>query len=182
MQTRCIVKGEAQKSPLFWRFSGGLWFSQDRLFFRNSTRKPLNLINPRFLQTSLVNPLVFTMHVVCTLLIFFRNNLTSRAIYRMGNGPGAKIPEKWEGKWKMAPRLTWPKNGRRNGKNGQNQAKIPFLGPFFRFGGHFLAISGGGPFSIFFPIFPGVLLRARFPFCKWPLQSQLTRQKNNLKK
>ena len=44
VQTRCIVKGEAQKSPLFWRFSGGLWFSQARLFSRNSTRKPLNLI------------------------------------------------------------------------------------------------------------------------------------------
>ena len=37
-------KGEAQKSPIFWRFSGGFWFSQDRLFSRNSTRKPLNLI------------------------------------------------------------------------------------------------------------------------------------------
>ena len=23
VQTRCIVEGEAQKSPLFWRFSGG---------------------------------------------------------------------------------------------------------------------------------------------------------------
>ena len=44
VQTRCIVKGEAQKSPLFWRFSGGFWFSQDRLFSRNSTRNPLNLI------------------------------------------------------------------------------------------------------------------------------------------
>ena len=44
MQTRCIVKGEAQKSPLFWGFSGGFCFSQDRLFSRNSTRKPLNLI------------------------------------------------------------------------------------------------------------------------------------------
>ena len=52
VQTRCIVKGEAQKSPLFWRFSGGLWFSQERLFSRNSTRKPLNLIkSPFFLQT-----------------------------------------------------------------------------------------------------------------------------------
>ena len=37
-------KGEAQRSPLFWRFSGGFWFSQDRLLCRNSTRKPLNLI------------------------------------------------------------------------------------------------------------------------------------------
>ena len=44
VQTRCIVKGEAQKSLLFWRFSGGFWFSQDRLFSRNSTGKPLNLI------------------------------------------------------------------------------------------------------------------------------------------
>ena len=40
-------KNEAQKSPLFWRFSGGLWFSQDRLCSRNSTRKPLNLIKSR---------------------------------------------------------------------------------------------------------------------------------------
>ena len=29
-----------------------------------------------------------------------------------------------------------------------------------------------GPFSIFFPIFPGFLLWPSFPFCKWPLQSQ----------
>ena len=37
---------------------------------RNSTRNPLNLIqNPRFLQTPLVKPLVFTMHLGCTLLI-----------------------------------------------------------------------------------------------------------------
>ena len=27
VQTRCIVKGEAQKSPLFWRFLGALIFS-----------------------------------------------------------------------------------------------------------------------------------------------------------
>ena len=52
VQTRCIVKGEAQKSPLFWRFSGGFWFSQDRLLSRNSTRKPLNLIkSPIFTST-----------------------------------------------------------------------------------------------------------------------------------
>ena len=42
-QTGCIVKGEAQKSPLFRRYPGRFWFSQDRLFSRNSTRKPLNL-------------------------------------------------------------------------------------------------------------------------------------------
>ena len=55
MQTRCIVEGEAQKSPLFWRFSGGFRFFQERLFSRNSTRKPLKF--NRFLQTPLVNPL-----------------------------------------------------------------------------------------------------------------------------
>ena len=32
MQTRCIVKGEGPKSPLFWRFSGSCWFSEERLF------------------------------------------------------------------------------------------------------------------------------------------------------
>ena len=37
VQTRCIVKGEAQKSPLFWRVSGGF-------HCLSSTRKPLNLI------------------------------------------------------------------------------------------------------------------------------------------
>ena len=37
VQTRCIVKGEAQKSPLFWRFSVGFCFSEERLFSKNST-------------------------------------------------------------------------------------------------------------------------------------------------
>ena len=52
MQTRCTVKGEAQKSPLYWQFSGGFWFSEERLFSKNSRRKPLNLINsPIFTNT-----------------------------------------------------------------------------------------------------------------------------------
>ena len=68
VQTRCIVKGEALKSPLFWRFSRGCWFSQDRLFSRNSTRKPLNLIkswiftNTPCKSTCLYNAL--SMHTV----------------------------------------------------------------------------------------------------------------------
>ena len=36
LQTRCIVKGKAQKIPLFWWSSGGFWFSQDRLFSRKT--------------------------------------------------------------------------------------------------------------------------------------------------
>ena len=64
VQTRCIVKGEAQTSPLFWRFS------RERLFSRNSTRKPLNLIkSPTFTNTPCKSTLVFAMHLVCTLLI-----------------------------------------------------------------------------------------------------------------
>ena len=74
VQTGCIVKGEAQKSPLFWRFSGGLWFSQDRLFSRNSTRRPLNLVkSSRFLQTPLVKSTCLynapSMHTVESFLI-----------------------------------------------------------------------------------------------------------------
>ena len=73
----------------------------------------------------------------------------------------------------MAPGLEWPKNGHRNGKNGQKMAKIPFRGPFFHFGGHFSAISSLGPFSISFPFSFPFLCRAGFPFCIWPLQSQV---------
>ena len=45
-QTGCIVNGEAQKSPLFWRFSGGFWLSQERLFSRSASTysKTLNLM------------------------------------------------------------------------------------------------------------------------------------------
>ena len=68
VQTKCIVKGEAQKSPLFWRFSGGFWFSQDRLFSRNSTRKPLKLIkSPIFTNTPCKSSFLYnapSMHTV----------------------------------------------------------------------------------------------------------------------
>ena len=84
MQTRCIVKGEAQKSPLFWRFSGGFWFSQDRLFSRNSTRKPLNLIessiftNAPCKTTCLYNaPSMHTVHISCLKQEFARKRRPS---------------------------------------------------------------------------------------------------------
>ena len=71
VQTRCIVKGEAQKSPLFWQFSGGFWFSEERLFCKNSTRNPLNLIkSPIFTNapcksTCLYNaPSVHTVEII----------------------------------------------------------------------------------------------------------------------
>ena len=70
-------KGEAQKSPLFWRFSGGPWFSQDRLFSRNSTRKPLHLIksaiftNTRGKSTCLYN--APSMHTVGCIAVLFNN-------------------------------------------------------------------------------------------------------------
>ena len=40
-QAGCIVKAEAQKSPLFWRFSVLFLFFEDRLLSRNFTRQPL---------------------------------------------------------------------------------------------------------------------------------------------
>ena len=69
VQTRCIVKGEVQKSPLFWRFSGVFWRPEQCLLSKNFTRNPLNWkkIN---IQTPLVNPLFCAMPLVCTLLIF----------------------------------------------------------------------------------------------------------------
>ena len=76
MQTRCIVKGEAQKSPLFWRFSGGFCFSQDRLFSRNSIRKPLNLVkSPIFTNAPCKTACLYnapSMHTVERFLEVFR--------------------------------------------------------------------------------------------------------------
>ena len=40
VQTRCIVKGEAQKSPLFWRFSGGFDFLRISSSLGIPQRKP----------------------------------------------------------------------------------------------------------------------------------------------
>ena len=65
VQARCIVKGEVKKSPLFWEFSW-VFCSQERLFSRNSARKPLNPIkSPIFTNTP-----CGSMHPVCTLLKF----------------------------------------------------------------------------------------------------------------
>ena len=69
-----IVKGEAQKSPLFWRFSGGFWFSQERLFSRNSTRKPLNLIkSPILTNTPCKSPFLYNAPSVHTVNFKVRN-------------------------------------------------------------------------------------------------------------
>ena len=86
-------------------------------------------------------------------------------------------------KWPYTEGETGPtqksrENGKENGKwpqarNGRKMAaKMRKWSPKWDFGGHFSAISGLGPFSIFFPIFPGFLRRAGFPFCIWPLRSQ----------
>ena len=59
MQTSCIENGEAQKSPLFWRSSGGI-----------PPKKSLKLNKSPIFTNPLVNPLVHAMRLVCTLLIF----------------------------------------------------------------------------------------------------------------
>ena len=58
VQTACIVKGEAQRRPTFWRFSWGFSFSQVRLISRNSSTGPFNLIKSPILEIPLVNLLV----------------------------------------------------------------------------------------------------------------------------
>ena len=40
------IKGEALKSSLFWRFSGGVWFSEERLLSQNSAKSPWNSFGP----------------------------------------------------------------------------------------------------------------------------------------
>ena len=87
-------------------------------------------------------------------------------------GPAQKSEKNGKENGKTAPGLKWPKHGRRNRKNREKMAKIPFFLYFFHFGGHFSAISGRGPFSIFFPIFFGFLRWTGFPFCRWPPRTQ----------
>ena len=55
VRTRCVVKGKAQKSPLFWRFSGVFDFSGSP-DLRNSTRKPLNLVKSRIFTNTPCKP------------------------------------------------------------------------------------------------------------------------------
>ena len=66
-------KRRGSESPLFWRFSGGFWFSQDHLFSKNSTGKPLNLIkSPIFTSTPFESSFLYkapSMHTV----EFYRN-------------------------------------------------------------------------------------------------------------
>ena len=64
-----------------------------------------------------------------------------------GKENGTEMAEKWPPKWENGP------------KNG---IWAIFL-YFFHFGGHFSAISGRGPFSIFFPISPDFFAPDRFP-------------------
>ena len=83
----------------------------------------------------------------------FPNLAIAVAIYRKGSRPDAKIPEKWERKWKMATEM----------ENGPKYEILAIFSPFFPFQRPFFAISGGGPFSIFFPIFRGIFAPDQFP-------------------
>ena len=80
VQTRCIAKGEAQKSPLLWRFSGGFQFSQDRLFSRNSIRKPFKLIkSPIFTNTPCKSTCLYNAPSMHTVDIFIPSGASSIA-------------------------------------------------------------------------------------------------------
>ena len=90
-----LYKARLRQFHFFWRFSGGFWFSQDHLFSRNSTRKPLNLIkSPIFTNTPCKSTCLYnapSMHTVdqilrikscdifgCQIRPFFRFNWISR--------------------------------------------------------------------------------------------------------
>ena len=74
VQTRSIVKGEAQKSPLFWRFSG-FWIFSGSPVLQEFHKKTLKFKKSPIFTTPLVNPPVFTMHLVCTLLSLSLQNI-----------------------------------------------------------------------------------------------------------
>ena len=60
------------ESPMplsFWWFSRGFWCSQERLFFRNHTRKPLNLMKSPIFTNTPCKSTCCTMALVCTLLM-----------------------------------------------------------------------------------------------------------------
>ena len=68
VQTRCIVKGEAQKSPLFWRFSGGFDFLRIACSLGIPQDNPSNLIkSPIFSNTPCKSTCLYnapSMHTV----------------------------------------------------------------------------------------------------------------------
>ena len=65
-----LVKGEAQKNPHFLRFSGVFDFLRSACSLGIPHRNTVQFDkNRRFLQIPLLDPLVLTMHLVCTLLI-----------------------------------------------------------------------------------------------------------------
>ena len=76
-------------------------------------------------------------------------------------GQNPKMGRNWpkNRKWPLGPK--WGKNGPEMAKKWKNDPEFHFFSPFL---GHFFPISGRGPFSIFWPIFPHFWILARFPF------------------
>ena len=106
-----------RKSPLFWRFSGGFWFSQDRLFSRNSTRKPLNLIkSPIFTNAPCKTPFLYnapSMHTVDTPPQIKVSHLSlDPPRRRQGAKEGGGVPAGW---WRVSRHFWVPKTDRATG-------------------------------------------------------------------
>ena len=79
MQTRCIVKGEAQKSPLFWRFSGGFDFLRIACSLRIPQKKPLNLIkSPIFASAPCKTACLYNAPSMHTVDLFLPNRIRIR--------------------------------------------------------------------------------------------------------
>ena len=140
VHTRCIVKGEAQKSPLFWRFSGAFWFSQDCLFSRKSTRKSLNLIkSPIFTNTPCKSTCLYnapSMHTVDHTYPFGwlpaycnRDDFEWSFVVTFMPMPCTRMPFTWDAEEAFQPQ-TWRRPfWKRQGQNSRSVGTAVLLWP-----------------------------------------------------
>ena len=148
MQTRCIVKGEAQRSPLFWRFSG-FFFSQD-----SSLEVP---------QENLERLVILV--VACRK--WFEGGpiwTCPLACYRIGFGASARNQAKKKKNRKIVDfgllRPPLLQNRKNLPKNWTIGSEIGFWGQFSSFSAIFFPFSGGGAWEAEFYIFLFFLVRA----------------------
>ena len=79
-------KWRGSERPLFRRFSGGFWFSQELLFSRNSTGNPLNLIKcPIFTNTPCKSTCLNNAPSLHTVDTCFKGSRTSYEVKMLGN-------------------------------------------------------------------------------------------------
>ena len=174
VQTRCIVEGEAQKSPLSSNFLGGCAFLRIACSLGIPLKNPFKFnIKSPILQTPLVHPLVFTMPLVCTLLILhplythvFLNRVQQAV---SGSAPPQRSPDTtiWT-LFRFASQAAWyrmengPKS--KNGKKLAKKKKMAEMGKRWPKNGEKIGHFFPSFFAIFGPFFPHFGPRAIFYF------------------